>query len=61
MLLIGINRENCQIVAKRIEDKFSRSPASRGVYFHWEFESTATLIPDECAGGEERRGVDAAN
>ncbi|HIT79055.1 MAG TPA: hypothetical protein IAC40_02090 [Candidatus Faecivivens stercorigallinarum] len=61
MLLIGINRENCQIVAKRIEDKFSRSPASRGVYFHWEFESTATLLPDEPMVTEEGRGAEASN
>ena len=57
MLLIGINRENCQIVAKRIEDKFTRNPASRGVYFRWEFESTATLIPDESAYGEDKRAA----
>ena len=47
MLLIGISRENCELVAKRIEGKFNRAPASRGVYCRWEFESTASLTQED--------------
>ncbi len=58
ILLIGLNRENCETVSKRIEAKFNRAPASRGVYCRWEFESTDSLTPEDPIP-TERKSEDA--
>lgn len=38
VMLWGISRENCQMVADRIEKQFRQHPDSRGVRVKWEFE-----------------------
>ncbi len=47
MLLMGINRDNCKIVSKRIDQKFALEPASRGLKLRWEFEPISSVIPAE--------------
>ncbi|MDD6032785.1 MAG: BTAD domain-containing putative transcriptional regulator [Oscillospiraceae bacterium] len=43
LMLLGISRENCQIVTERIEKTFRQEPGARGVRVKWEYESATNV------------------
>lgn len=51
LLLVGINRENCERVAGRIDEQFRASAGSRGIRLKWEYDTAAS--PD--MSGEKLR------